>query len=306
MSSDSYVSFLISIGTLIISIIVLFYTIKTYLLKSGERVRGSYIMCSSMACDDKYVKNIILENLKDHAIVIFKIYLKIGHNYFVEIDNFEEKPLILKPFEVFKKIYDPIDLYSINTDEISITHLLDNRKIRKQIVLSTSKGKYKVKTRIKSWDPISDFFKNYFTGIIIPMRSTYKGKSYGSNVKYIVEIKLQNGAENIIPIYPDDYEIKIFNDFQLTRESLISKDSLEEFLYNKLTQGLLHCDDILVLDIENRRNEIYCMEKQQLIMASYYSWLTYHILGPISTICSNYSLKKKNKQLQKKRENMSK
>src|SRR5439155_13648994 len=43
-----------------------------------------------------------LENLKDRAVVIFKIYMKFGNNVFIEIDDFANNPLILKPFEVFK------------------------------------------------------------------------------------------------------------------------------------------------------------------------------------------------------------
>ena len=104
MSIEDLISVNISLVALIISIIALIYTVRTYLLKAGSNVRGSFGMCSSsVSSEDQYVTIITLENLKDRAIVIFKIYLKIGHNYFLEIENFNGEPLILKPFELFKK-----------------------------------------------------------------------------------------------------------------------------------------------------------------------------------------------------------
>lgn len=103
------ISLINSIVALIVSVIALIYTVRTYLLKSGSSVRGSYGTCSSVSCEDKYVSSVTLENLKDRSTVIFSIYLKIGHNYFLEIENFESSPLILKPFEVYRKEYDAID-----------------------------------------------------------------------------------------------------------------------------------------------------------------------------------------------------
>ena len=54
-------------------------------------------MCSSVSCSDNYISSLTLENLKDRAVVILKIYLRLGHGYFVEIEDFENSPLILRP-----------------------------------------------------------------------------------------------------------------------------------------------------------------------------------------------------------------
>ena len=75
MTTEMLIPLMNSVVAMMISIIALIYTVKTYLLKSGASVRGSFGMCSSnVACEDQYVTSITLENLKDRAIVIFKIF----------------------------------------------------------------------------------------------------------------------------------------------------------------------------------------------------------------------------------------
>lgn len=168
---------------MIISIIALVYTTKTYILKSGTRIRGSFILCSSYSCEDQYVNKITLENLKDKAEIIYKIFLRLGHNYYIVIEDFEDNPLILKPFEAYTKQYDPIEYYSVNMNRIKLNNLFSDRKMKARLVLSTAEGKYIVKGRESYWDPIIDFFNNHMTAIIHPIRGTYKEKAYGSNVK---------------------------------------------------------------------------------------------------------------------------
>lgn len=305
MSNEAFITIGISLAALTISIIALVYTVRMHLLKSGSSVRGSFGMCtSSVSCEDQYVTSVTLENLKDRAIVIFKIYLKIGHNYFLEIDDFDNEPLILKPFEVFKKEYDPIDLYSINMNRIDLSDLFNNKKIKKRIVLSTSDGQYVVNSWIKRWDPVYDFFKNHLTAVIHPRRATYKGKSYGINAKYIVDIKTENGKEEVIPIYPRDHEIKKFRNFRLTKDSMESKDTLEEYLYEQVGLGVLNCTDISVHDMNTWFNETYETENKEIIKATYYGWFMYKIVGPIITKYSDYQLRKKNR-LTRKRANKS-
>lgn len=300
MSTEAFITVNIALAALIISIVALIYTIRAYLLKSGSNVRGSYGMCSSsVSCEDQYITSVTLENLKDRAIVIFEIYLKIGHNYFLEIDNFDNEPLILKPFEVFKREYDPIDLYSINLNRIDLNDLFSNKKIKKRIVLSTSDGQYIVQSWIKRWDPVYDFFSNHLTAVIHPRRATYKGKSYGINAKYIVDIKTENGKEEVIPIYPRDYEIKKFRNFRLTKDSLESKDTLEAYLYEQVGIGVLNCTDITVHDMNTWLNETYKDENRKTIKATYYGWFMYKIISPIITKYSDYRLRQKNKLMRK-------
>lgn len=297
MTTEMLISLINSVVAMIISITALIYTVKTYLLKSGANVRGSFGMCSSsVACEDQYVTSITLENLKDRAIVIFKIFLKVGHNYYVEVEDFSGEPLLLKPFEVYQKDYGPIDLYSINMSRIDLNDLLSNRKIKKRIVLSTSDGKYVVSSWIRRWDPVYDFFSNHLTAAVHPRRATYKGKSYGINAKYIVEIKTESGKEEVIAIYPRDYETKKFRSFRLTKDALASKEALEMYLYDQVGKGLFNCVEITVYDTGAWFAEAYEMESKATIKAKYYGWFIYRLVGPAITKLSDFRLQRKNKK----------
>lgn len=288
-----------SIIALIISMIALVYTTKTYLLKAGTRIRGSFSPCSSQACEDQYVSTVTLENMKDKAEIIYKIFMRLGHNYYVVIEDFEDNPLILKPFEAWTKQYDPIEYYSVNMNRIKLNNLFSDRKVKTDLVLSTAQGKYIVKPRDRYWDPIVDFFKNHMTAIIHPIRGTYKEKAYGSNAKYIVDISLKGGKEEVIAIYPRDYEIKKFRKFSLTQDSLNSKESLEEYLYEKVGEGVLNCTEIKVHDLESWRKESYEMDSKKIIEAKHDGYLFYHVVGRVLTILSDFRMKIQNKRRRK-------
>ena len=136
---------------MVVSIIALIYTAKTYWLKSGINIRGIYVTTSSIYCSEKYISRIILDNLKDRPVVIFGVYLKMSYNYFIEIDNFKNSPLILKPFEIFQREYDPIDFYSSGPKRIFMRDMFDNNSLKRNFVVSTSDGKYVVKSFLKQW-----------------------------------------------------------------------------------------------------------------------------------------------------------
>ena len=259
LSSSTVITITISITALVVSITALIYTAKTYLLKQGLDIRVFFSIRSDIYCEDKYVDGLTIENMKDRSTAIFKIYLLLGRNYYLEIEDFENAPLILKPFETYSKQYDPVEFYSASTKRIDLNKLWDSRKHK--IILSTSDGKYIIKKRINKWDPIPDVFKNYMTAIIRPMRLIYKNKSYGSNAKFIVEVQLKDGKEEIIPIYPRDYKIRKFRNFRLTQESLSSKETLEEFLHQQRIKGSLNCANLNIHDIEVWREEVYCHRK---------------------------------------------
>lgn len=296
---SNIISSINSIVALLVSIAALIYTAKTYLLKSGSQVRGQFSVHSSISCEDKYVGSLALENMKDRATVIFKIYLLVGRNYFIELEDFEDNPLILKPFEIYAKQFDPVDFYSVSMKRINLNNLLDSKKTKSRLVLSTADGRYDVKEWINRWNPIVDFFRNHMTAVIQPIRSTYKGRSYGSNAKYIVDVKTASGKEETIAIYPRDYEVYRFRNFRIPREALDSKDAFEEFLYEKASEGNLNCVDIVVTDIEEWRKEIYKDHDGEVIEAKPYGWFTYVVLGRAFTILSDLKLKRKNRKMRK-------
>lgn len=264
----------ISLIALLVSLTALTFTVRNYWRKSGIYVRGQYSVCSSAYCQDKYVSSIVLENVKDRPVVIFKVFLLVGRNYYIELENLEHEPMILKPYEVYSSKYDPVDFYSVNLRRIKLNELFDSRKIKSKLVLSTSNGKYIVGEWIKRWDPISELFNNHMTAFIQPMRSTYKNKCFGSEA-----IKTEDSREETIPIYPRDHEIRKFKRFSLNKESLESKEKLENYLLEQALNGALKCVDITVHDIEAWREEIYEKDYKEVIEAKYYNWFMYVIVG---------------------------
>lgn len=284
--------------TSILTSIALIFAIKSYKLKSGQSIRGLYSTASSIACEDGFISSIELENYKDKAIIIYIIYLKIGHNCYIELETFEDNPLILNPFEVYKKNYDPIDLYSVNSNRVSIEKLLGNRKIKHSIVLSTSNGKYKVKKSIKYWDVTGKSFKNHMTAIVRPNRSIYKSKSYGCNAKYLVDLKYHNGFEDVIPIYKEKYDV--FKNFTISSENIQSKSKLEFLLNQMKLQGKLTCTEFEVIDIGNFREEMYKRYEKDIYDIEHANWVTYHIVGRLITILDDYKLHCENKKIEKR------
>lgn len=266
-----------------ISALALYVATKNYWRKAGVHLRGSFSIASSRDCDDQYISYVILENLKDRATTIFTIYLRVGHNHYIELEDFSDKPLLLKPYESYHREYGPIQFYSINMRRIDLNSLLSDMKIPKRLVLSTSEGKYVVPTAIHRWSPIGDFFRNHMTAVVRPIQAIYKEKYVGGNISYVVEFVGDNGQSEVVPIHPEDYQLKIFRNFSLTRESLASLAALKEYLNEQQRNGKLACRDFTVLDINtwrDRANESYSRDR---IAAEYIGFFKYHVVGRVVT-----------------------
>lgn len=281
---------------IIISLTILVVGVWNYRRKTGVDVRGSFSVASSQSCEDQYVAQITLENQKDRVVTLFGIYLQIGHAYHIKIEDFDDSPYLLKPYETLHKKYGPIEFYAVSTKKVDFNELLSNDKVRKRLVLSTSLGKYTIRKHVHRWNPIVDLFKNNMAATVTPVRSTYKEKALGSNVKYIVEIIIDDGHEEIIPIHPRDYELQVFRSFGLTPESLENKEALERYLGSKKMSGILTCEKVLVHDVDAwraRANDFYRGPK---IKAKNYRAFTFYVIGRLYTWYSVWKLKHKNKK----------
>jgi hypothetical protein len=287
----------LSLGAFIISIVALIYTVKTFILKSGLKIRCSLSICSTVDCDNKFISSITLENIKDRATVIFKIYLRLARNVYIEIEDFSSKPLILKPFEVYYKEYDPILFYSAGDKYVKIDHLIDNKKIKRNIVLSTTDGEYKIRTYIALWDAIYTSLRNYYTIAALPQRLEYKNKSYGSKIKYLIDLKYSNGEEQVVPIHKN--KKKVFVNVNFTDTSLKSSENLRKFMLKQKRDGKLSFTEIKVIDYEEaieKKKEFY---KKDPYKAETCGYFTYSVIGKIVTQIENFKLKRKNKKIQK-------
>ena len=279
---DSLLSEVSSLVALFFSAIALYFTAQLYGLKRGTNIRGLYSLSIHMGGEDKYISSVILENVKDRSVAIFKIYLHLGHNYFIELEDFADSPLILKPFETYSNQYDPIDFYRVNLMKIRLNNLLASGNHK--IVLSTSDGRCVIKEYIDKWDALSELHKNNLAAIIRPIRSTFRNRSYGSKVKFIVEFELGDGGEKIVPIYPWDHGTIKFGNIGLTSESLDSKESLEKFLKAHMENGSLTCASVKVHDIEAFRRAQFDDYDKIVIDGQNPSWFAYYIKGRTQTI----------------------
>ncbi|HET9183499.1 MAG TPA: hypothetical protein VFP59_15290 [Candidatus Angelobacter sp.] len=286
--------------TVAISLTALFLTARNYLRKAGIYVRGVFTTASSRDCDDQYVAEFILENLKDRAVTIFAIYLKIGHHCYLELENLEDKPLILKAFETYQKHCGPIEFYSVNMHRVDLNELFADRKIKKRIILSTSDGKYTVPSNMRRWSPVHNYFQNYMTILPHPVRTSLKGTDLGGNVKFVVEFIPEKGKEEIVPIHARDYELKIFRNFSLTREALSSKEALEQFFEAKKKESKLQSGTIVVHDMQEWREKKHDSYKMEPFKIQYVGAFEYHVVGRIYSKYSNWKTDRENRRLRLK------
>jgi hypothetical protein len=287
--SNEEIIFWVTVLTAWATIISLIYTALTFRLKSGIQIRGSFTLVpSSISCKDGYIKGITLENLKDKAVAIYDIYLRLASNCFLVLERLEADPLILKPFEVYTKEYDPVDFYSMSMKTLDLRPMFKVERMNKiRIVLSTGEGLYHVKKPIRIRRAYELFFMNYLTAIAQPIRLTHKGRAYGGNAIYLLELVNSKGEEACVPIYPEDYKVKRFTDFQLTHESLASRDILETYLQSKQEEGVLRCARLNVIDMQTRREELYADYNQNPIIVKPMSKLTHELIGFAYTFARN-------------------
>lgn len=280
----------------VISLIALYFTVSNYKRKSSVHVKGIFSISSSVWAEDSYVSNIVLENYKDRAVIIFKIFLRVGPNYYIEVEDLEHSPLVLKAYESYAKQYDPVDFYCLNMGRVKFNHLFRGRKAKLNLVLSTSHGKYVVKDYIKRWDPVFDTFKNGLTANVLPMRPHEKVGYYGYEYKYLVKLFHEDGTYQTMPIYPNDDNYPRFNKFILTTDSLSSRENLEAYLTEQAVNGNLKCSNVEVLDAEEIRKLNYRHEFDRVVDAKYFHPLFYFIVGRVLTIVNKFKFKCTNRQ----------
>lgn len=287
---------------LAVSLTALYFVIRNYWRKSGTHIKGQFCIASSAYAEDKYVSSVTLENFKDRSVIIFKVFLRVGANYYIELDDFEHEPKILKPYESYTNHYGPVDFYCVSMNRIKLNRLLSSKGVKKSLVLSTSHGRYVVKEWINRWDPVYDFFRNHMTASVIPMRPTEGAGYYGSDMKYLVKLRTEDGYSKTIPVYPTDDNYPRFERFRFTQESLSSRENLENFLTEQAISGNLKCVDIEVIDSDQLRKRSYGHDFEESFEAEHYSWIFYVVIGKLLTVWSNirlYFINRKHKKANK-------
>jgi hypothetical protein len=275
-------TFTLPIIALAISFSAFTVAVLNYRRKSSLRVRGTYAITHGIAGEDLYLSSVTLENLKDRAITIFGIYLRVGYHHYIKVEEFEEMPLIIKAYETWHNEYEPIDFYAVSSRKIDMNDLLRQEGLRRKLVLSTGEGKYVVRDFNLIWTPVREhLLANCLTVPVYPMRLFYNGKALGGNVKFIVEIVDKNGEHVTVPIYPGEVGLERFNGVILTKESLENAKALEKYLNAQKKAGKLSCTSFKVVDSETLRSRHRMFDGKERIPAKPHGFFVYYILGPL-------------------------
>ena len=286
----------IALASFAIAAFALVFSIRGDRRKTGIEIRCDFGVASSVRSSERWVAEVRLENLKDRPISIYKIYLEVGHGLYIEVEDFTETPLTLGACSVYHRKYDPIEFYSAGMRRV--TGFLDGKKTRQRILLTTSEGRYYPRRRTNTFnDPFLDtILKNYTTWVVFPLRWLHKGRSYGSEAKFVVTFANADAEDEVVPIYPHDHEIRKFHNFKLTQEAIESKQALEGFLQEQLTAGKLSCLDIDVIDLEAYRQEAF-EDYPETIIVTPQGWFRHKIVGRCLTLWEKLLTSRKNKWL---------
>lgn len=272
----------ISAVALCVSLVALAFIIRNYLRKSGISLKGGYSVTMGGDSESAYVSSIAIENAKDRPVVIFGIFLRAGKNWYLEIEGFEEEPLVLSPYEIYTKSYDPVDIYCLNMSKIILDDVLNNKDMKKNICLSTPDGKYTITKGLSKWHPRYDSLKNYTTAPIMPLRLVHHDKSYGSNAKYIVELNFTNSDKQVIPVYRDEYRYSRYKNLTFTEKSLESKESLENHLSENIKLNEIECVGFSVFDVDKAREEEFS-DISDVLDVMVLGWFKYNVIGMLIT-----------------------
>lgn len=291
------IALLVSFSALAVSVTAAGIAWRNYRRKSSTKIRGFFSLRYSVDCDDPYVSSVVIENLKDRAVTIFGLYLRVGHNYFIKIEDFTERPLILRAYETWSNTYGPIEYYVVSSAQIAMRPLLSDKQAKQALIVSTSSGKYVVKEPPRPWSPLREFFRNHMTAFVTAQRGVYEGKEVGGNVPFIVKITAAGGESQAIQINRHDYQVQRFRNFRLTQASLISAENLRAYLQLQVDQGNLVCESFKVLDIETWRNEARSASLgSREFKARYVGWCRYNVIGRFNTWRRDRLQKKRNKK----------
>lgn len=289
----------ISLSAFFVSLCALTVAIWNYRRKTGVLMQASYAIGSEVNCNDCYVSSIVLENLKDRSITIFGIYLRVGWNYYIEIEEFDHKnPLVLKAFETYQKGYGPIQRYHVNLKRIRMDDVLRSERMKKRIVISTSVGKCVAK-QMRSWSPVGDFFENHMTASIHPIRIKIKDKFIGEGILYAVEF-FQKEISEVILFSPRDCRTDRFKNIDITEAALASKSAFAEFLDSAIREGKIVCTGYKIHDINEIKQDRYDGGFTKEITAKPYSWFSYYVWGKIWTWLDIRRLRRRNARRNRK------
>jgi hypothetical protein len=272
-----------------LSTTALMISFQSFRRKSGISIRGSFLLSNSHEASQVYVSQVVLENLKDRSSVIYEILLQIGHNFYMSVKDFKNEPLVIRPYEVWTTEFGPVEFYGSNLVRYDINTIIQRTDVRKRLVLATSEGKIVVKRRTRYWRPLSEVLRNFYTNILIPVQLNDGDVFFGDRVKYSLEFIFLDGRREVYGILPEDYDTSRFSAFQLTKDSLKTKASFQEFMNSLVLSGQLRVKSVRVADLDEVRSEKRLFWSKSIVEAKPVGYFKGRFLGEIK---SYFAIKK--------------
>lgn len=231
-------------------------------------------------------------------MVIFGIYLRLDHGYNLCIEEFEEDPFIISPFEVVRRKYDPLDGYSFNMKRLKIDALLENRR-RTKIMLSTTDGMITVKKPVFVNKPAYQWLKNHLIISIDINRTTFRGKSYGGATKYLVNLLNDDELIEAIPLYGREQSFKWFRDLGGGETDLASAGTVQKLFEKVIVDKKSKANRVEVIDYQAILSKRYADYNLESSVAERHNWFFVHAVGRLWTVWDTRRLRRWNKAQQK-------
>ena len=287
----------IAIASAVLAILALIYSVRSDQRKTGVEIRCTFPVTSSYQSAEQWVSEVRLENLKDRTVAIYKIYLQVGRGVYILVEDLSDNPLVLDAYSVCHRRYDPVEFYSRGMERL--TDVFENKKFRRRIVLTTSQGRHypKWNKRAKD-DPFLDVLFGRPSLIAWPRRLSHKDRCYGSRAKYLVTYTRADGETEEVPIYPDYINFSPFSELNLTKESVRTKQTLELFLQQHVAEGAISLENIKVLDLDRRRQEVYKDYKESIPVPAL-NWFSYNIVARGGMLWESWRMERTNRRLRR-------
>lgn len=92
----------VALATLAISAFAALYAWQAVTLKKSVKIQSQIIGGRTpQGFTDKYPKTVLLQNLKDKSEAIFGIYMKVGHNLYIKLEDLKDAPSLLVPLKPY-------------------------------------------------------------------------------------------------------------------------------------------------------------------------------------------------------------
>lgn len=297
------------VPTLVVSLLALYFASKNYLRKSGVSVAATYGTQGNFSSKDSYISSVILVNRKDKPLIIRNFYLKISENLFIKLnsDSGVDDYITLKPYESLVHKLPPRLGYFCNMRKvIGINDILNNDKVKKQVVLDTIDGIVHCKS-LKFKNVMLQALTNHYTAYIVGHGGKFiNERPVGDNVLYFIELVTHNDLNSFLTIAPDKKENYLDGKLSFDHEILWSdtgKSHVEEVLNEAITQGVINWKSFTVHSQLHDINHYKKYDTDRTIdlrdLKYHGGIFQYHFLGNLRSYLKRKSMQRKNRKINK-------